>query len=152
MPLFHAVFSVLDSEGRQATFEAHTDALNLTDATTRFQGVAEAADAIILGRIVDVSISQSVDITSWTLKATNEGDRRYGGRFNFVTEGGYSMRVTLPTFDPAFTVEGTDAINQADPDVFSFWSTAMVGGSLSDYRGDDITSLRSAYEVHGGVR
>lgn len=152
MALYHAVFSVLDSEGRQSTFEAHTDAVDLANATTRFQGIAEAADAIILGRIVDVQISQSVDITGWTLKATNGGDRRYGGRFNFVTENGYSMRVTLPTFDPAKTVAGTDSINQADSAVFSFFDTAMIGGNASDYRGDDITSLRSAYEVHGGVR
>lgn len=152
MALYHAVFSVLDSEGRQSTFEAHTDAVDLANATTRFQGIAEAADAIILGRIVDVQISQSVDISGWTLKATNGGDRRYGGRFNFVTAGGYSMRVTLPTFDPQFTQSGTDTIDQDDPAVYSFWSTGMVGGALSDYRGDDIASLRSAYEVHGGVR
>lgn len=152
MALYHAVYSVLDSEGRQSTFEAHTDAVDLANATARFKGIAEAADAIILGRIVDVQISQSVDISGWTLKSTNEGDRRYGGRFNFVTEGGYSMRVTLPTFNPAKTVAGTDSINQADSEVFSFFDTAMIGGNASDYRGDDLTSLRSAYEVHGGVR
>lgn len=152
MPLFHAVFSVLDSEGRQATFEAHTNAPDLATATTRFQGVAEAADQLIEGRIVDVAVSQSVDISGWALKSTNAGDRRYGGRFNFVTAGGYSMRVTLPTFNSGYTVAGTDAINQSDPDVFSFVETAMILGALSDYRGDDITSLRSAYEVHGGAR
>lgn len=161
MALYRSTITMVDISGNPASFELAVNAANQADAVTALQGAVEALNdptpagegalPLTLGRVASVNISIPIDISAWDLRedAHEDSENQKGGRFVFYTAGNYTMRVTIPTFNEALK-QASGYLDINNPAVFSFYSTAMIGGGFSDYRGDDIDSLKSAYMTYGG--
>lgn len=142
-----------DSDGEVSTWQFYLDS-TVSTPETPIQDIVEKADLLLDGVVIDVSMTESLDKSGWTLKSTESApnDRLVGGRFIFITPEGYKTSFTLPTFDKAtYVPAGSENIDQADADVSAFLA-AVLGTTTNTAQGVEITAVDQAYEVHGGKR
>lgn len=154
-------FSDASTPPQRATVEGYFVGADQAAALSYVQGIAEALNnpapagggalPLTLGKIVDVSISLSVDFSGWTIRpaAVAGAENQKGGRFLFATALDYVSRMTVPTFNEALKLS-TGYIDIANPAVFAFYSTGVIGGGGADNRYDDLTVLNEAYYTYGG--
>lgn len=118
-------------------------------------------DAVITGRIEEVSIGIGVEDlpTTWKAAPLANSDVEEGGRFSFLTGIGSKTGFRLPTFDEAYILPGTKQIDVADAAVDALVDRIIAGQTVgiinvspSDDRGEDITALFSARESFGEDR
>jgi hypothetical protein len=153
--------TVVDGKGAESTTRLHVPAnTELATFQTFLGNVAGFMDAIIKGRITNISLGLGVDLPGG-LKATADAlsDVEEVGRFLFASDGGGTVRMQLPTIDEAKVLTGTATLDTADADVAAF-VTEMVDGETitaqaqhpSSIDGHDITGLDSATAVFGKSR
>lgn len=86
-----------------------------------------------------------------------DSDIEEGAHFIFLTAGGYTTKIRIPTFDEALLIAGSRLVDLAAPSVADFVNTIIDGADAiagvledrmdaTDKRGDDIVALKSAYE------
>lgn len=161
MPTFHASVTLRDEGGNDSSFDLTLVAPDQATAVSNIQGIVEAVNnpapagvgalPLTLGKVVGVSLTIPIVFSGWTLRddPAAGSENQKGGRFVFTTQGGYTSRVTIPTFNEALkTPQGY--IDTNNPAVFSFYSTGMLGVPFTDYRADPLDSLKSAYVTYGG--
>lgn len=149
MPL-SAVFTIRDAKGARSITEVNIDTATIANAQTFITAFAPLVDALILGVIERVGICVTATLPAGLRTVPTLGsDVEEGAKFMYNTVGGYKTGLRLPTFNEAFLVDGTQRVDLADAAVLAF-NVAMTDGLAtfepSDYRGDDITALRSALE------
>src|ERR1044072_3759247 len=98
--------TVRDAKGKNSSFEykfptTAASAANIAALIDAAKTGATLADAIIKGRIVDVSIGIKVDLSALSLKSTPtaDSDVEEGARFQFNTAADALTGFRLPTFD-----------------------------------------------------
>jgi hypothetical protein len=160
-PSVAAFITVVDGKGAESTSRFHVPG-NSEIATfkTFIQNTASIVDAVIKGRIVNLSLGLGVYLPGG-LKGSADAlsDVEEVGRFLFASDGGGTVKISLPTLDEAKVLTGTAAIDTADADVAAF-VTQMVDGQTislqaqhpSAIDGSDITGLDSALAVFGKSR
>jgi hypothetical protein len=149
MPNYVGELEWTDGDGAKAKRVYYGVFADRAAAVAALQGLAENADVITLGEITDATLKESVDISAWTLKSTNAGDKEIQGVFIGRVTGNFRYETSLPTFNVgAYTLPG-GAIDLADPDVFAFAQTGLVLGGFRDYRFTDIIAIDSAKERFG---
>lgn len=149
MANFEGQLEFTDGDGGKARRTYYFVAADRTAALAKLQGIAEAADAIVLGQITDASLKESVSISGWTLKATANGDKEVQGVFIGRVTGNYRYETSLPTFDIASYTTPGGAIDLADPDVYAFAETGLVLNGFTDYRYTDVIAIDSGKERFG---
>lgn len=152
MPDFDAAITVRDGDGVDSIIEVHNVAADQATALTRLQTLAQLIDDVILGKVVSAKLSQNVDVSGWSLKATAAAtaDREIKARFIFGTANPkVKPKLSLPTFDKdSYTIPGGsipfDLAGSAPIDVLL---VALVDQGWTDYRFLDFGDVLQAYEV-----
>lgn len=86
-----------------------------------------------------------------------DSDVEEGAHFLFITAGGYTTKIRVPTFDEALLIAGSTLVDLAAGAVQDFVNTVIDGADALagvpedrmdavDSRGDDIAALKDAYE------
>jgi hypothetical protein len=150
MANFIVGFSVLDADGDSSDVSIHFSGADLAAAQAFATGVVQAADTLIGGQVTEVRITQSMALPGGIKGApVANSDNEVKGRFIYQSAAGFKSRVSLPSFlKDTYTVVG-GAIDTADPDVFAFNDTAMIGGGATTSHYEDLTALVSAREAFG---
>jgi len=152
-PIVSVFISVIDAPGSESVIRFHvpnnTDIANLK---TFGQNVAGFVDALVKGKISNISIGLGVDLPSGLKSAADAlADVEEGARFIFNAANGGTFRMRLPTFDEAHMVSGSDLVDTADTDVAAFL-TEMIDGETINLQAQhpsaadesDLVSLKSA--------
>lgn len=154
MALTHQFSLIIeDEEKKRSTVKLHR---NPADTIAGMQGraaiLAPIVDGLIFGKIVAVQAVVELDLPGG-LRAVAAGnsDVEKGGRFLFNAANGKRGRVTLPTFNEAFVIPGTDLIDPANTAVDDL-VLELVGQGWTESNGSDLVALHEAYEVYGGNR
>lgn len=148
------IFTVRDAKGASSLVEINLPAdTTVEDAQGFITSVAPLINALILGSIDRVGICLSATLPGGLRTSpTASSDVEEGARFVFNSAGGYVTSLRLPTFSESFIASGSNRVDTALTPVQDF-ITAMVAGAgtptvqPSDYRGADITGLKSAMEA-----
>lgn len=156
MGVWSCNLTIQDTEGHKSVCGCYfPDATTLADAEAGAAAFVSYIDAIILGGVVAVNLSKSVDVVGvpTTIAAS---DVEEGAMFTFITDGGYYTRIRVPTFNKAtYIPDNSDDVSiTAGVDNFVTWMTLgdQPGVQPSDYRGDDVTALSTAKESYGKQR
>lgn len=149
---YQVTASVIDSDQEVSSFTFYLATAD-PDPAGSAQSILEAADPLIDGIVTNVSITEVIDISGWTLKVaqTAENDRLVGGRFIW-TAGAARTTLTLPTFDKAtYVPAGSENIDQVNVDVAAFIAAFLAESTVTNQE-TAITAVEQAYEVHGGKK
>jgi hypothetical protein len=152
-PIVSAFISIMDAPGSESVVRFHVpNNSEIGNFKTFAQNVAGFIDALIKGKITNVSIGIGVDLPGG-IKSTADAlaDVEEGARFIFNAANGGTFRMRLPTFDEAKMTTGTDLVNTADTDVAAFL-TEMINGETISLQAEhpsaadesDLVSLASA--------
>ena len=160
-PSVSGFVTVVDGKGAESTSRVHVpDTSDIGNFKAFMQNFAGFMDAIIKGRITNISVGLGVDLPGG-LKANADAlsDVEEVGRFLFASAGGGTVRIQVPTLDEAKVLTGTAAIDTADTDVAAFVTEVVDGETISlqaehpsAIDGSDITGLDSAIAVFGKSR
>lgn len=142
--------TIQDSEGHKSVCGFYLpDATALADVEDAALQAVTLLDAIILGGIVAVNITKSVDVAG-VPTAIGASDVEEGAMFVFVTDGGFYTRMRVPTFDRATHIptNSDDVTILGAVQNFTGWMSigAQPGAEPCDYRGDDIAGISTAKE------
>lgn len=151
MANFEFRLEFLDGDGSRVKRTYYVTAADRATAEAKIQGLAEAAQNLILGAIVGADIVEQLDIAGWSLllPADAASDKEIKGVFKGVVTGGYNYETSLPTFDIAtYTLPG-GAIDMNNNNVYAFAQTGLALGGFTDYRYADITAITSGKEKIG---
>lgn len=132
-PIVSAFISVLDAPGSESIMRLHVpNNTELGNFKTFIQNTAVLIDALIKGRITNLSIGIGVDLPGGIKTAADAtADVEEGARFIFNALNGGSFRMRIPTFDEAKMVTGSDLVNTADTDVAAFVTQIVDGQTIS---------------------
>lgn len=132
-PIVSAFISVKDAPGSESVMRLHVP--NNTDIGNFkifAQNVAGFIDAIIKGKITNISIGVGVDLPAGIKSAADAtADVEDGARFIFNAANGGTFKMRLPTFDEAKMVTGSDLVNTTDTNVAAFLNEMIVGETIS---------------------
>jgi len=129
----------------------------LTEYTGFAQSMGQILADINTGVITRAGICISIDLSSLGLKAVaaagSDVAEKLQWLFNTAVTG-FRAKFRLPGLDESYVVEGSNAIDMADPDVMAL-ETALVDGqtvtggtiSATNGRGHDITGSSSAKQA-----
>jgi len=158
----HVVYTVMDETNKKSTFRISfpnsTDIAVLQEFAWR---TAELIDPLIKGKIVDIGISASVEFASADVKASPlvGSDVEDGAYFAFESASQFTSGFTVPTWDEAFIVSGSDNVDIVDADVDAFvdritagYTQLLTNVSPSDNRGSDLETLITAKESFRSTR
>lgn len=130
---------------------------SITAMTEFAQGMAQLIANISDGRLTRASICVGLSLATATLKATPDSDADIAekGFFGFGTAlAGFRTKMKLPAWNEIYTIAGSDAINQADPNVAAFLAAmedglAVTGGTIAptDIRENDVTTTDYGREL-----
>lgn len=156
VPIVSLFYTIEDAKGVKSTtrmnFPTSTDIAVLKEFA---RSTGTLIDAIIRGRIVDVSVGIGVENLpgTWKAAALPTADVEEGARFSWRTALGSLPSFRLPTFDEDLMLAGTREVDLADADVDAFvdritagLTQGLINVSPSDDRGEDITVLDYARE------
>jgi len=156
MGVWTVSLTIADTEGHKSVASFYLpDGTALSDVESAASDVVTLVGNIILGGVVAVNVSKSVDVVG-VPQAVGASDVEEGAMFTFVTDGGFYTRMRIPTFDQATHIPiNSDDVTVAGA-VASFVEYMSMGGvpgpEPCDYRGDDITGLSTAKESYGKQR
>jgi hypothetical protein len=160
-PSVSAFVTVVDGKGAESTTRWHQpDTSEIATMKTFIQNTASLIDAIIKGKITNLSIGLGVDLPGGLKSAPDaNSDVEEIGQFLFASDGGGTVRLSLPTIDEAKVLAGTAVIDTADTDVADFVTQIVDGQTItlqaqhpSAIDGSDITALDSATARFGKNR
>lgn len=160
-PSISGFITVQDGKGAESTSRIHVpDNSDVGNFKAFMQNAAGFADAIIKGKIVNISVGLGVDLPGGLKSAADAlSDVEEQGRFLFSSAGGGTVKITLPTLDEAKVLTGTSVIDTADTDVAAFVTEIVDGETISlqaehpsAIDGSDITGLDSAVAWFGKNR
>lgn len=151
MANFKATLTFLDGDGSETTRQYHVVAVDRAAAVAKIQGLAEAAQDLILGAVVGASITDVLDISTWGVNAAPaaNSDKEIQAVFKGRVTGNYPYETSLPTFDKDTYAQPGGTIDLTNPTVFAFVQTALVLNGFTDYRYADIISITEGKERIG---
>lgn len=141
-------YTIQDAKAKKSTVKLFlATGTTLAGALAISDAVAPLIKALILGEIVSASVSADFAIPAGAQGAAAlASDVEEKGRFMFRTSAGKAVRVSLPTWNEAFTLPNTASIDQTDADVDAFVQYFLSGGI--DSNGVLITAIDTAYEAY----
>ena len=152
-PIVSAFVTIRDAPGSESIVRWHMpNNTEIGTFQTFIQHTVTLIDAIVKGKVMNVSIGIGVDLPGGLKSAPDaNSDVEEGARFIFNALNGGSFRVRLPTFDEAKFSSGTDLVNTADTDVAAFVTQMVTGETItlqdqhpSAADESDLVSLESA--------
>lgn len=164
MAVWSAQITITDNKLKSRVMRVHFDAPALPQEEREdiFDYMGEYVrrlDAIITGRVVNVFVGRTLDLSGLDLKALplSVSDVEEGALLNWKTQFGNVIQ-RVPTFDENLIIDGTDAVDTGDPDFVDFFEISVLAidlagdwlVTLSDNRGVHATSLLSAKESFKG--
>ncbi len=129
------IYTIADRKNKKpATTEVKLpDAFGLAALSEWAVSFATLLNNFIQGRILDAELCFDVDISAIINNdILLNNDVESVGRFEFVTAQGNRVKVNLPGIDDTFTIDGSDALDQADPAVAAFITLMETGYTLGD--------------------
>lgn len=130
--------------------------VDIAIASTFARSTGVMIDALIKGRLVDVSVGIKIALSTLSgIKTTADADSdvEEGARFSFRTAIGGLTGFRIPTFDEAFMVSGSPLVDVADATVDALVQRVIAGQTVglinvspSDQYGSDVTGLESAVD------
>lgn len=160
-PSVSGFITVLDGKGAESTTRLHVpDNSEIATFKTFMANTALLVDAIIKGKIVNLSVGLGVDLPGGLKSAPDAlSDVEEVGRFLFASNGGGTVAMNIPTIDETKVLSGTAVIDTADTDIDAFVTQIVDGQTItlqnqfpSAIDGSDITALDSAIARFGKSR
>jgi len=132
-PIVSIFVTIKDAPGSESITKISLPANSeIATAKTFAQNTVTLIDALIKGKIVNLSLGLGVDLPSGLKSAADAlADVEEGARFIFASANGGSTTMRLPTFDEAKFNTGTDLVNTADTDVAAFVTQIVDGQTIS---------------------
>jgi len=164
MPVFTLNLVIQDEKGLKSTvsinFDGTNDEIALADLEWATGQVAPIVEDLITGAIVGVGWTYTPAFPSGLRAAPlADSDVEEGGKFIFTSTPPYITSVRIPTLDETLVVNPTKDINLANAAVIAFVNLMEDGLThvalpmpVTDYRGEDVTVLKSAREQFGKDR
>lgn len=152
-PIVSVFVTIQDAPGSESIVRWHMpNNSDIGNLKTFAQHVASSIDALIKGKITNISIGLGVDLPAGLKSAADAlADVEEGARFIFAAANGAEATMRLPTFDEANFVSGTDQVNLSDAEVVAFRTLIVDGETInlqaehpSTSAEEDITQLLSA--------
>lgn len=149
MANFSASFTILDGDGDQSVARMNLIAVDITAAVVRAQALAVLINNIVLGQITQILVAQAVTLPGGLRAIPAAGaDVEVKLRTIWNAVGGYTTRLSLPTFNKdSYTVVG-GLLDTGDVDVIAFTNEIIANG-WADSRFADVTALAAGYEAYG---
>jgi len=160
-PIVSMFATIQDAPGSESIVRIHMpNNTEIANFKTFIQDTAIIIDALIKGKITNLSIGLGVDLPGGIKSAPDSSaDVEEGARFIFNAANGGFARVRLPTFDEAKFVTGSDLVNLTDTDVSNFVDQIVDGETInlqaqfpSAADESDIVSLESARSAFSSER
>lgn len=151
MPNYIIGISMLDADGDTSSVQFYATRADDAAALALAQGLASAIDDISGSQIVNLGITSDAALPGGLKGApVANSDNEVKGRFIFAAANpNFKARVSIPGFlKDTLTVVGGD-IDTADPLIFAFADTAVIGGGVTTSHYEDLTTLVKAYEAFG---
>jgi len=151
-------FDFVDGKGKTSFTKIRVpNGFSIAQYTEFAQGMGQLITDLTQSRITRAGFSVGLDLSSATIKAAPVvfADIAQKVMFGFSTVlAGFRTKMKLPALNESKVTAGSDAINQADPDVAAF-VTAMENGvvvtlgtiSPTDQRGNDVNNTDYAKEL-----
>ncbi len=132
-PIVSAFVTVVDAPGSESIMRFHVpNNTEIGNFKTFVQNTATFIDALIKGKITNISVGIGVDLPGGLKSAPDAtSDVEEGARFIFSALNGGSFRMRIPTFDEAKMTTGTDLVNTADTDVAAFLTQMIDGQTIN---------------------
>lgn len=146
--------TVQDADGMTSSVSFYTSEATFATASAWANAVLAAINTLIEGAIVSADLAFQLSTGALRAIPLADSDVEEKGRFIFNVVGGYTSRISLPTFaKETYTVTGGN-IDTGDADVVQFINALLSGGGAqgTDYRYDNLTSVKAAYEAFEGRR
>jgi len=151
-------FTVQDNKGKTAMTKVHVPTgFTFAQYIAFGQAMGQLVANISEGALTEVSVSVPLNISGATLKAVALAiaDVAEKAMFQAVsTVSGLFAKWFLPTYNEANTIDGSDQINTADPDVAGLITILEDGVNVSGtfitprtVRGDPIDTVNVAREI-----
>ena len=151
MPNYVIGVSMLDADGDTSNVGFYATRADDAAALALAQGLAAAMDDISGSQVVSLNITSEATLPGGLKGApAANSDNEIKGRFIFAAANpAFKARISVPGFlKDTLTVPGGD-IDTADPLVFAFADTAVIGGGVTTSHYEDLTTLQKAYEAFG---
>lgn len=104
------------------------------------------------GEIVDISVSMPINLSGATIRAVAQttadiAKKVVFGLISAVT--GLFSKQNIPTYDEAFTIAGTDALDMASTEVAAYVALLETGSGTAPVlsRGQDVTDVTYGREI-----
>lgn len=147
----------IDEKGKSATTRFHVPT-GFSNAV--YAGFAQSAAQLVAnlqnGSITEVGVSVPLDVSLLVSVAQSLADVAEKALFSLKsTVVGLFSKVFLPTWNSAYTMDGSDALDESEPDVAAFLSILDNGLELpstevitiEDLRGNEIAEVGYSREI-----
>jgi hypothetical protein len=152
-------FALRDAKGATSIHTVNlADTVSLDNVVAFVEEFYEILDDLtgcaIDGATLSISVPPAVGNSIKATPVANS-DVEEGATFIYVTEGGYTTRARVPGFLETLIVAGSQSVDQDAAAVLAYLAAVVGGLSVgtpavtvepTDYRGDDIQSLKTARE------
>lgn len=151
-------FDFVDGKGKPSFTKVNVpNGFSIAQYTEFAQAMAQLITNLTQSRITRAGFSVGLDLSTSTIKAVPNvlSDIAQKVMFGFSTVlAGFRTKMKLPALNEDKVTVGSDALNQADPDVAAFIAAmengvVVVGGTVSpcDQRENDINNTDYAKEL-----
>lgn len=146
-----------DEKGKSAVTRLHVPTGFSVAVYSGFaQAIAQLIANLQNGSITEIGVSIPLDISGLAMVGNALADVAEKAFFALKSSvAGVFSKLSFPTFNSAYTVDGSDALDESDPDVAAFISLIEDGLTLpstevievQDMRGNDIAEVRYGREL-----
>lgn len=156
VPIEVSFIFVDDEENRSSAKINLPTGLNDIQLLATVQGLGDRLAALSNGKLISANATRKyTDAVAVAAVAPPESEVERKGRFNFVGAGNVRSSVEIPSVLLTLTPGKSDDIDLVNPLVVDFVDAMInialgVGNSPTDDKGNDLTALKSAYEMHRG--
>jgi len=156
LPIELSFIFVDDEENRSSAKVNLPVGLDDVAVTATVIALGNRLAALSNGKLVAANATRKyTDAAAIAAIAPPESEVERKGRFNFVGAGNVRSSVEIPSVLLTLTPGKSDDIDLANPLVADFVDAMInvalgVGNSPTDDKGNDLTALKSAYEMHRG--
>jgi len=156
VPIEVSFIFVDDEENRSSAKVNLPTGLGDVAVTATVIALGNLLAALSNGKLVAANATRKyIDAAAVAAVAPPESEVERKGRFNFVGAGNVRSSVEIPSVLLTLTPGKSDDIDLANPLVADFVDAMInialgVGNSPTDDKGNDLTALKSAYEMHRG--
>lgn len=156
VPIEVSYIFVDDEENRSSAKVNLPTGLNDIQLLATVQELGNRLAALSNARLVSANATRKyTDAVAQAAIAPPESEVERKGKFNFVGAGNVRSSVEIPSVLLTLSPGKSDNLDLANPLVSGFVDAMInvalgVGNSPTDDKGNDLTTLKSAYEMHRG--